>query len=165
LSVTDLQKQLERQARELEDVRDERAALAGALRVISTSPGALKPVFQTILENATRICEAKFGNLFLYEGDVFRAVALHGAPPAFAERRRHAVMRPHPKSAHAQIVRTKQVVHIDDMRAMPAYHEGDPMVTALADLGRARTVVSVPMLKENTGWYNQHLSPGSAAVF
>ena len=55
------------------------------LKVISSSPGELEPVFEAMLENATRICEAKFGTCSCHEGDGFRTVALHGAPPAFVE--------------------------------------------------------------------------------
>src|SRR5262249_17066879 len=82
LSVSDLQEQLKRQARELEEAREERAAVAEVLRLISSSPGELEPVFQALLENATRLCEAKFGSLLRYDGKMFHQVAGLNLPPA-----------------------------------------------------------------------------------
>jgi hypothetical protein len=84
-SVAHLQELLECQARELEDAREERAAISEVLRVISSSPGYLQPVFQAMLENAIRLCQAKFGAMFLYDGETFRTAALHGVSPAYAE--------------------------------------------------------------------------------
>jgi hypothetical protein len=81
----DLEHQLEKYRRELAEAREQQAATAEVLRVISSSPGELEPVFQAMLANAVRICEAKFGTLYLREGDAFRAAALHNAPPAFVE--------------------------------------------------------------------------------
>ena len=82
--------------------------------MISSSPGQLQPVFQAMLENACRICDAKFGNLVLYEGDVFRDAALHGAPIAFAElRKRNSILRPGPESGLTRALETRRVVHID----------------------------------------------------
>ena len=99
-SVTDLQKQLGRQAGELEEAREERAATSEVLRVIAGSPTDLKPVFETILANATRLCEARFGVLYRAEGETLRAVAMHRAPKAFVEeRRRNPVIRPSPKTS------------------------------------------------------------------
>ena len=85
LSVRNLQERLKGQARELEGARDERAALADVLRIISNSPGELEAVFQTILTNAVRICGAKLGDLYLREADGFRMAASHNAPPAYIE--------------------------------------------------------------------------------
>ena len=117
--------------------------------MISGSPGELKPVFEAMLEHATRICEAKFGTINFFDGDQFRVVAEYNVPPAFtATRLRQGPFRPHPSSAHAHVIRTKQVVHIEDLTATPPYGQGDPAVTAMADLGGARTIVLVPMLKE-----------------
>jgi GAF domain-containing protein len=134
------------------------------LQVISSSPGELEPVFQAVLENATRLCDAKFGTLNLYHEEIFRNVALYNVPSAYLETKLHEVIRPHPKSGHAHIVRTKQVVHIEDLTAKPPYRESDPAVTALADLGGARTIVVVPMLKEDEligtiGIYRQEVRP------
>src|SRR5262252_942780 len=124
----------------------QQTATADVLKVISRSPGELEPVFQAMLENAVRICEAKFGTLWLREGDAFRAVALHNAPPAYAEaRRRELLLRPPPDTALGRVASTKQVVQIDDIGT----HRYDPEWRAAIELGNYRTVVSVPMLKEN----------------
>jgi GAF domain-containing protein len=102
-----------------------------------------------MLANAVRLCDAKFGVLNLYEGGVFRTVAVHNVPPAYAEMRRREPLRPHPGTAHAEVVKTKQVVHISDARTLPAYLEGSSMPVAIVDVGGARTLLVVPMLKEN----------------
>jgi hypothetical protein len=119
------------------------------LRLISGSPGELGAVFDAMLVNATRLCEAKFGILLLWEEDAFRTVALHNAPPAFAEhRRREPVIRPAPVTSLGRLVATKQVDHIADMQAEKAYVDGHPGPVSLVELAGARTVINVPMLKE-----------------
>jgi signal transduction histidine kinase len=150
-SVADLQEQLERQARELDESLEQQTATSEVLRVISRSPGDLKPVFQTMLENATRICHAKFGVLQLYEGKAFRIGAIHNAPPAFAEAmaRRELLMRPTPQHPFRRMVTTKEVVQIEDLTDSPAYKERDYGVVMLVELASARTFLAVPMLKEN----------------
>ena len=147
----------------LAEALEQQAATSDVLRVISSSLGELEPVFQAILENATRICGAKFGMLNLYDGDRFRTVAFHNTPPQYAEARTKP-FRPHPDSALGYAERTKQVAHIADIRARRPYLEGDPTVLALADLAGARTLVVVPMLKENEligtiGIYRQEIRP------
>jgi GAF domain-containing protein len=150
LSVSNLQEQLKRQARELDEAREERAALVEVLRVISTSRGELEPVFQALLENATRICEAKFGAMYLYEAGAFRIVAMHNPPPAFAEmRRREPVVRPSSATGLARVARTKRVVHVADMRAERPYRERHSGAVAMVELAGARTLLLVPMLKDN----------------
>jgi len=149
---------------ELRESLQQQTATSEVLQVISGAPGELDPVFQAVLENATRLCDAKFGTLNLYHGEIFRNVALYNVPSAYLETKLHEVIRPHPKSGHAHIVRTKQVVHIEDLTAMPPYREGDPAVAALADLGGARTIVVVPMLKQDEligtiGIYRQEVRP------
>jgi len=120
------------------------------LQVISSSPGELEHVFQAMLENATRICEAKFANLLLYDGDAFRVVAMHGAPPEWeALRRRDPVIRFSPANPLGRVVATKQLQHITDFRLERSYIEGEPGPVAMADLAGARSVLVVPMLKEN----------------
>jgi two-component system NtrC family sensor kinase len=151
-SLSELQEQLKRQARELEEARDERAALAQVLRVISSSPGELEPVFQAMLENAVRICEAKFGVLYLNEGDAFRVAAMRNAPAAFAEfRRREPVLRPSPRIALGRAAAMKQTVHITDVQAEPGYFDPLPGFSGsqIATLAGARTVLAVPLLKED----------------
>ena len=133
--------------KKLAEALEQQAATSEVLGVISSSPGELQPVFDAMLANATRLCDAKFGNLNLYDGGEFCHVAHHNVPPAFAEARPHR-FRPHPASGHAEVVKTKLAVHIEDVRAMPPYREGDSTIVALADLGGARTFMIVPMLKE-----------------
>jgi GAF domain-containing protein/CheY-like chemotaxis protein len=141
--------EVQARTRELTEALEQQTASAEVLRVISSSPGELEPVFQAMLENATRICEAKFGTLYLREGDAFRLGAMHNAPPAFAEnRRREAVFRPHQDSVLGQVALTKQVAHIADVRMGQAYVERAPHVVAGVELAGYRTVLSVPMLKE-----------------
>ena len=115
-----------------------------------SSPGELEPVFEAMLSNATRLCEARFGVLNLYDREVFRTVATHNVPPAFAElRRKELTFRPPPGSAHACMMATKEVAHIADAREDPAYVARDPFIVAAVELGGVRTLVVVPMLKEN----------------
>ena len=106
--------------RERDEALEREKATTEVLRVISSSPRELDPVFKTMLENATRLCEAKFGVLFLSEGDALRAVALHDAPAAHAEERRRVPMsRPHPTTMLGRALRTKQPVQIADIGEEP----------------------------------------------
>ena len=136
---------------ELRQSLEQQTATADVLRVISSSPGELSPVFQAMLENAVRLCEAKFGVLWLSEGDGFRSVALHGVPPALAEARRLEpfVSRFDPNSAVGRVIKAKQVIQIDDYRKSRAYIERDPRAVSLVEHGGARTVVVAPLLKES----------------
>jgi PAS domain S-box-containing protein len=134
--------------RDLQESLEQQTATSNVLQVISSSPGELKPVFQALLENATRVCGANIGTMNLYDGDNFENVALHNVPPAFARTRENKPFRPHPRGLLSDLVRTKQVVTIDDLRRSPAYLEGDPTAVSFADIARARTVVIVPMLKD-----------------
>jgi GAF domain-containing protein/CheY-like chemotaxis protein/two-component sensor histidine kinase len=135
--------------RELNEALEQQAASAEVLRVISSSAGDLQPVFQAILANATRICGAKFGTLYLYDGDAFHATAFHNAPPAFIEHRKRAPLRPGPDTSLGQAAKTKQVAHIIDSMKRESYRRRDPFVVAGAELGGYRTIVSVPMLKDD----------------
>ena len=134
---------------ELRQSLQQQTATADVLKVISSSPGELDPVFQAMLENATRICEAKFGTMYFREGDGFRAVAMHGAPPAYVESRLHKLVHPGPNTSIGRIVATKRVVQVEDASADPGYSAGDPMRVAAVNLGGIRTLLSVPLLKEN----------------
>ena len=138
-----------RLTRERDEALARETATSEVLQVISSSPGSLEPVFNAMLENAVRICSAKFGVLFLSEGDAFRTVALYGAPPAYAEARwRDPIIRVHPGTALGRACAAKQPVQIADVQAEPAYRS-DPSRAALLDLAVARTAVAVPMLKED----------------
>ena len=148
-----LEKKLEARTRELSEAREQQAATAQVLQVIASSPGELEPVFEAILANATRICEAKFGMLYLWEGEgQYRVAALHGAPPRLAEeRRRGTVIRPAPGSALGRVAQTKHTVHIADSRAEKNYTDVPPTFTppGITIYGGARTNLGVPMLKED----------------
>ena len=135
---------------ELSEALEQQTATSEVLKVISSSSGELRPVFETMLENAVRICGAKFGMLYLSEGDnYFRTVAMHDVPRAFSDTRgRNPVVSPPAGSPLGRIMRTRQVAHVADIRTEPGYAESRPF-RDLADLGGARTVVAVPMLKDN----------------
>ena len=133
--------------KKLAEALEQQAATAEVLRIISSSPGDLQPVFETMLSNATRICEATLGVLFLFEGDAFRAVAVHG-PPTFVEARRRNPMLPlTPGTALARVAATKQTVQIADVQAEPAYRVS-PAHRVGVETGGLRTLLSVPMLKQ-----------------
>jgi GAF domain-containing protein len=134
--------------RDLAESLEQQTATSEVLKVISSTPGELEPVFQTMLENATRICGANFGTLNLYDGDSYSTVALYHLPPAFAESRTYTLIRPHPESALGSVARTKQLAHIRDVRTSRAYLDGNPAVVGLADIAGARTLLVVPMLKD-----------------
>jgi two-component system, NtrC family, sensor kinase len=134
--------------RERDEALEREKATAEVLHVISSSPGDLALIFEAILANAVRLCEAKFGNVFLHEGGELRIVANHGVPTAFVEARRR---RGSPGSALTlrEVMRTKQTVHLADLAATQAYAERQPAVVEGVELGGIRTIVGVPMLKDN----------------
>jgi GAF domain-containing protein len=132
---------------ELSESLEQQTATAEVLRVISNSPGELEPVFQTMLANAVRICEATFGNMYLRDGEVFRIAAAHNTPTPLLEHRRRVPLQ-RPTSAFGRMVRTKEVVHVADLLADPAYAEREPEVVTGVELGGIRTLLIVPMLKE-----------------
>ena len=146
----------QRHTRELSEALEQQTATSEVLRVISSSPGELEPVFQSMLANAVRICEASFGNLLLYDGDAFRHVALHNAPPAWAAKQQSDPLVPHMAPVY-QLVDTKQVLHIDDI----AVEYPD---VPFAKLAGARTLLIVPLLQDDlligaVGIYRQEVRP------
>jgi signal transduction histidine kinase len=147
-SSADLRHQLDQRTRELNEALEQQAATTEVLRVISRSSGDLEPVFAAMLENAVQVCGSNFGTLYLREGEAFRAVCMHGATPAYLQARLGQLLHPGPGTALGRTVQTKQVVHVADVRAEPAYRKGDPMRVAAADVGGVRTLLSVPMLKD-----------------
>ena len=134
---------------QLSEALEQQTATSDVLRVISSSPGELGPVFDTVLENATRLCEAHFGILYRFEDDAFRAIALRGAPPAFAEFQQSGPIRPTPVSGLGRIVSTRRPVHIIDAMAQQHYIDGDPYVVTAVKLSGSRTLIFVPMLKDD----------------
>ena len=135
---------------ELRESLQQQTATSEVLQVISSSPGELEPAFHVMLENATRLCEAKFGTMVLREGDAFRSVAMHNAPPAFIEeRQRNPLLRPNSTSGIGRVIATRQVLHIADVREDQGYLDGAPGLVALADTAGARSLVVVPLLKDD----------------
>ena len=140
---TRLLNELRQRTDDLSESLEQQTATSEVLSVISSSPGELEPVFQTMLANAVRICNAKFGNLFRYENETFEIVANFGVPPALAEYNQHrGSFRPAPGVSLDRLLRTKDVVRITDDAAEPAQ-------SAPSRFGGARSLIVVPMLKEN----------------
>jgi signal transduction histidine kinase len=146
---TRLLKELRQRTDDLTESLEQQTATSEVLQVISSSPGELEPVFEKMLENATHVCGANFGTMNLWDGEKFNIVADHNVPPAFAALRQRMPIRPHPDTPLAAVVRTHQVVHAHDLRDNPAYLAGTPNVVSMVDIAGARTIVVVPMLKEN----------------
>ncbi|MGC2336682.1 MAG: GAF domain-containing protein, partial [Pseudolabrys sp.] len=157
------QEQISALTRELKEALEQQTATSEVLKVISSSAGELRRVFETMLENAVRICGAKFGNLWLREGDVFRIGATHGAPQAYVDYlRREQAFRPDPRLGLGQVLRTKEALQAADIAAVPTH--GDKTRQALINLAGARTLINVPMLKDNEvigviGVYRQEVRP------
>jgi GAF domain-containing protein len=133
---------------ELRESLEQQTATSEVLKVISSSPGDLQPVFDAMLANATRICEAKFGTLYLYDGEAYRTASMCNAPPAFAEYRRRGPIHPGPGTGLGRIARTKQLVHVADITAEQSYIDRDPLFVTAVELGGFRALLAVPMLKE-----------------
>jgi signal transduction histidine kinase len=156
--------EVQARTRELSEALEQQTATSEVLSVISSSPGELDTVFSAMLSNALRICEAKFGNLFLYEGGAFREVSNVNTPPGFEAFLQRGPIAPNPGTGLARIVGTKQVAHIEDVRKLEAYARRDPFVVAGAKAGGIRTLLIVPMLKEDEligviGIYRQEVRP------
>jgi GAF domain-containing protein len=134
---------------ELTESLQQQTATSEVLQVISSSPGDLAPVFKKMLENAVRICGAGFGVMLLIEDGLVRPAARYNANPAFAAARGDGAYPPPPRSMLAQAIETKQVAHIEDLRTNPAYLEGAQSAVDLVELGGARTLAAVPMLRDN----------------
>jgi GAF domain-containing protein len=162
---TRLLNELRQRTTDLSESLEQQTATSEVLKVISSSGGELQPVFDTLLANATRLCAAKFGTLFLYEGDAFRTTAMHNVPPAFAEaRRREPLIRPFPGSVLRRAAESKRAVHIPDVTLEQAYVERQPLFVSLVELGGFLALLSVPMLKDGNligaiNIYRQEVGP------
>ena len=157
----------QQRTRELSESLEQQTATSEVLKVISSSPGELTPVFETMLTNAVRVCGAKFGIMHLYDEGTFRSVAMHNAPPAYVEmRRNNPIFRPSPETGLGRVARTKRAVQIPDITKARPYLEREPASVAMAELAGARTLVVVPMLKEDVlvgtiAIYRQEVRPFS----
>jgi GAF domain-containing protein/anti-sigma regulatory factor (Ser/Thr protein kinase) len=163
---TRLLNELRQRTNDLSEALEQQTATSEVLGVISSSPGELKPVFDAILQNATRICEAQFGNLFLREGDTVRAVAVIGIPSFIDSWRRNPVMELVPNTPSSRVLDTGKIVQILDMREDDGYLAGNPRTRQLVEIGGARTFISFPMMKDGRaigtiGMYRQEVRPFS----
>jgi len=133
---------------ETREALEQQTATAEVLQVINSSPGDLAPVFDVMLDKAVRLCEAAFGILMTYDGEFFRAAALHGVPPAYADFLR-APMQVGPQNGLGRLLAGERLIHIADITADEAYRSGDPLRVATADLGGSRTHLVVPLIKDD----------------
>jgi len=140
-----------RLTRELQDALAQQTATSDVLRVISSSPGDLQPVFESMLANAAKLCAAAYGTMWLCEGDGFRAAAIYGdLPEAFRELRRSGtVFRPRPSAPLTRVAATRQPVQVDDFRLDQSYIDRDALPVATVEIAGVRTLLSVPMLKDD----------------
>ncbi len=165
-SYADLEKKVELRTHELREALEQQTATSEVLKVISSSHGNLEPVFNAMLANATRICEATYGNLFLRDGLAFRAVAVH-SKESYADSWRQNPeldLRAHPQVPLSRLVKTGQVIHLRDLRTDESYLARDPRIVSLVEVGGARTFLAVPMLKEGEiigaiNMYRQEVRP------
>jgi signal transduction histidine kinase len=149
-SYADLENKVEQRTAELRETLQHQTATSEVLQVISASPGELEPVFQTILASANHICDAQFGNLFLYENGGFRLASILNLPPPFAETfSRNPIVFPPPTDPLGRLALSLQPIHVADVTQEPDYVAGFLPIVQLVKLGGARTVLLVPMLKEN----------------
>jgi GAF domain-containing protein/HAMP domain-containing protein len=149
-SYADLEHKVDVRTQELTESLEQQTATSEVLQVISSSPGDLKPVFAAMLENAVRICDSKFGNIYRWDSEFLHLLAAHNSPPALVEHRQQTPYRPHPNAPMGRMVATKRLVHVADAAAEEAYVERrEPGITAAVELGGIRTYLIVPMLKEN----------------
>jgi GAF domain-containing protein len=148
LSPVAEEKDVTRLARERDEALEQQTATSEVLRVISASLGE-GPVFQAMLERAVRICGAKFGNIYRWDGEALHVLASHNTPPAFAEAVRRSPYRPYPHSPIGRMVADRTVVHIKDVMEEEVYlAQRDPMATSAVALGGIRTLLGVPLLNK-----------------
>jgi two-component system, NtrC family, sensor kinase len=141
-----------RRGRERDEAMEQLSAASKVLKVITSSPGDLKRVFDVILKNATRLCEAKFGALRLREGDVFRIGAVHlpsSVNVAIYQPDMTFALHENPNVPIARMVETKAVLHVADLRMDQSYVARSPRIVPLVETVGARTFLGVPMLKDN----------------
>jgi GAF domain-containing protein len=148
-SAAGLEAELARLSRELNESLKRKTATSEVLRVVSSSPGDLEPVFATMLEKAVRICDAKFGTMYLCDEGKLRLIAAHNVPTAFEDVRGDGPFTPAPGGIFDKVIKTGTTVHLLDLAATKPYAERHPRVVEAVELGGIRTVVGVPMLKDN----------------
>src|SRR6516225_35588 len=140
----------QQRTRELTESLEQQTATSEVLKVISGSPGNLQSVFDAMLENAVRICDAKFGNIYRWDGDALQLAATHNTPPALADARTHLPLRPSSTNLVGRMLATKAAVHIANLANENVYvAQREPSSVAAVELGGIRTLLLMPMLKEN----------------
>jgi len=135
--------------RERDEALAQLSATFDVLKIISSSPGELEPAFDSMLDNATRICGAEFGVLWLAEGANFRAMALHNVPVAFADFVKSRPIIPTPDTTFAEVARTRRSLQVVDLMEREAFANRNPFVVGAVELGGIRTLVTVPMVKND----------------
>ena len=135
---------------ETREALEQQTATAEVLQVINVSPGDLVPVFDAMLEKAMRLCGAAFGSFYTYDGEQFLFAAQRGLPEAFAEFRAQRPLKPVPGSQLARAIENRQTLQVLDLKAEDLYREGNPFVRAMVDLGGVRTILTVPLCKDET---------------
>ena len=147
---TRLLRELRQRTDDLSESLEQQTATSSVLRVISTSPGKLEPVFEALLANAVRVIGSTFGTMYLRQGDLFRVGAVHGAPPAYVETlKSEPLFRPGAETVLGRVARTKQVMHVPNLLVDEAYRKRGPRVVAAVEQGGVQALLSVPMLKDN----------------
>jgi len=147
---TRLLNELRQRTDDLSESLEQQTATSEVLQVISRSTGQLEPVFQAILENATRICSAKFGNLWLCKDGGFQVASTHGTPAAYREQLQLGdIIYPGPNLPVARAIRTRETLNINDLRQDVAYFDGEAIAKHGVEIGHVRTLLVVPMLKEH----------------
>jgi two-component system, NtrC family, sensor kinase len=141
--------EVQAKTRDLEEALEQESAGSEVLKLISMSSGDLEPVFQKLLESATRLCGAEFGIMNLLSGGMVRQVSFYNMPEAYVSEWSGKQYPPHPESVMGTVMRTRQAVHVDDLRTRPAYLARNPAVVALSDIAGARTYVGVPLLQRD----------------
>ena len=133
---------------EQREALEQQTATAEVLQVINSSPGNLAPVFDAVLEKAMRLCGAAFGSFYTYDGEQFHSAAQRGVPPAYAEFRAHNPPRPMPGSTFARALETRRTLQDLDLKAHKPYLDGNPGARAMVELGGIRTILAVPLCKD-----------------
>jgi signal transduction histidine kinase len=146
-SYATLEQKVEDRTRELSESLEQQTTTAEILGVISSSPTDVQPVFQTILSNARRLCEASFAALFVYDGEFLTAPAHQNASPEYAEHLRQLRVRPSRDTVARLAALQREVVHVHDVLADPRFSTA---VLPLYQKEGARTILAVPMLRENS---------------
>jgi signal transduction histidine kinase len=141
--------EVQAKTRDLEEALEQESAGSEVLKLISMSSGDLEPVFQKLLESATRLCGAELGIMNLLSGGMVRQVSFYNMPEGYVSEWSGKPYPPHPESVMGTVMRTRQAVHVDDLRTRPAYSAGNPAVVALSDIAGARTYVGVPLLQRD----------------